>query len=59
VQTPLVHCDPTALAELARRVASGSLRTRVARTLDLGDAAEAHRLAERGGLRGKIVLTTH
>lgn len=58
VETPLVHSDPVALAELTRQVASGALRTRVARTLHLDDAAEAHRLVERGGLRGKVVLTT-
>jgi NADPH:quinone reductase-like Zn-dependent oxidoreductase len=59
VETPLVHSDPGALAELARQVASGRLRTRVARTLDLDQAAEAHRLLEQGGLRGKLVLTTN
>ena len=37
-------------------VASGQLHTRVARTLALANAAEAHRLVEQGGLRGKIVL---
>ncbi len=58
VEMPLVRCDPALLAELTRRVADGSLRTRVARTLDLGDAAEAHRLVENGGLRGKVVLKT-
>ena len=58
IETPLVHSDPQALAELTQQVASGRLRTRVARTLDLGDAAEAHRLVEHGGLRGKVVLTT-
>jgi NADPH:quinone reductase len=58
VETPLVHSDPAALAELTRQVASGGLRTRVARTLDLSDAGEAHRLVEQGGLRGKVVLTT-
>jgi len=45
------------LAELVELVASGQLRTRVARAFDLADAAEAHRLAERGGVRGKLVLT--
>ena len=44
----------SALVELAQR---GQLRTRVARTFDLARAPEAHRLAERGGLRGKLVLT--
>lgn len=55
---PLVHSDPAALAELTAMVARGDLRTRVSRTLDLADAAEAHRLVEHGGLRGKVVLTT-
>jgi NADPH:quinone reductase-like Zn-dependent oxidoreductase len=58
VETPLAHGDPLALAELTKQVAAGSLRTRVARTMPLAEAAEAHRLVERGGLRGKIVLTT-
>lgn len=58
IETPLVHTDPLALAELTNQVAAGRLRTRVARTIPLTDAAEAHRLVERGGLRGKIVLTT-
>lgn len=58
IETPLVHSDPAALAELTSQVAGGRLRTRVAGTLDLDDAAEAHRLLERGGLRGKLVLTT-
>lgn len=55
---PLVHSDAVALGGLTAIVARGELRTRVARTLDLADAAEAHRLVERGGLRGKVVLTT-
>lgn len=58
VETPLVRSDPSALAELARLAADRGLRTRVARTLDLAAGAEAHRLVEQGGLRGKIVLTT-
>lgn len=58
VETPLVRSDPSALAELARLAADRGLRTRVARTLDLAEGAEAHRLVEQGGLRGKIVLTT-
>ncbi|MBV9004009.1 MAG: NADP-dependent oxidoreductase [Solirubrobacterales bacterium] len=57
VHSPLVHTDPVALASLTRMAASGALRTRVNRTLDLVDAAEAHRLVERGALRGKVVLT--
>jgi NADPH:quinone reductase-like Zn-dependent oxidoreductase len=58
VEKPLVNSDRTALAQLTARVADGSLKTRVAMTLDLAEAGEGHRLVERGGLRGKIVLTT-
>jgi NADPH:quinone reductase-like Zn-dependent oxidoreductase len=58
VRAELVRPDALALAELVQLVASGQLRTRVARTFDLADAAEAHRLVERGGARGKLVLTT-
>jgi len=57
VVTPLVASDSAALAELTALVADGRLRTRVARTFDLAQAAEAHRLLEGGGLRGKLVLT--
>ena len=55
---PDVNSDPAALAQLTAQVADGSLKTRVAMTLDLAEAAEGQRLVERGGLRGKIVLTT-
>jgi NADPH2:quinone reductase len=58
VHTPLVHPDAAMLAELTGQVARGELRTRVDRTLDLASGAEAHRLVEAGGLRGKVVLTT-
>jgi NADPH:quinone reductase len=58
VHTPLVHADAAALRELAAAVGDGRLRTRVARTLPLEQAAEAHRLVEAGGLRGKVVLVT-
>ncbi len=53
----LVSPDAAGLRELAERLAAGELRTRVARTLPLEAAAEGHRLAEAGGLRGKVVLT--
>lgn len=56
-EMPLVHPDGAMLADLTGQVATGRLRTRVALTLDLAQAAEAHRLLERGGLRGKVVLT--
>jgi NADPH:quinone reductase-like Zn-dependent oxidoreductase len=58
VETPLVHPDPHALAKLAQWVADGHIRTRVARALDLAQGAEAHRLVQDGGLRGKVVLVT-
>jgi NADPH:quinone reductase len=54
----LVSPDAVGLRELAERLAAGELRTRVARTLPLEEAAEGHRLAEAGGLHGKVVLTT-
>jgi NADPH:quinone reductase-like Zn-dependent oxidoreductase len=41
---------------LAAQVESGALTLRVARTLPAEEAAEAHRLLEAGGLRGRIVL---
>jgi len=58
VHTPLVRPDADVLASLVDAVAAGRLRTRVAATFSLADAAEAHRLAERGGNRGKLILTT-
>jgi NADPH:quinone reductase-like Zn-dependent oxidoreductase len=53
----LVSPDGAGLRELAGRLAAGELRTRVAQTLPLEGAAEGHRLAEAGGLHGKVVLT--
>jgi NADPH:quinone reductase-like Zn-dependent oxidoreductase len=50
-------CDTAALAALAGLVRKGVLVPRVARTLPLSRAAEAHRLVEQGGLRGRVVLT--
>ncbi|HKN93418.1 MAG TPA: NADP-dependent oxidoreductase [Thermoleophilaceae bacterium] len=52
----LIHHDRAELARLVDEVAQGRLRTRVDRTLPLAEAAEAHRLNEAGGLRGKVVL---
>ena len=54
----LVSPDTAALRELARKLAGGELRTRVARVLPLERAAEGHRLSEAGGLHGKVVLAT-
>jgi NADPH:quinone reductase len=45
------------LAGLASLAAAGRLTLRVARTLPAGQAAEAHRLLEAGGVRGRLVLT--
>ncbi|GAA3759778.1 NADP-dependent oxidoreductase [Plantactinospora mayteni] len=55
-QTVLVRLDQPMLAELMTEVAKGRLRTRVAASLPLAEAAHAHRLVEAGRLRGKIVL---
>ncbi|MGX6449410.1 NADP-dependent oxidoreductase [Patulibacter sp. S7RM1-6] len=52
----LIEQDSAALEDLVGQVAAGRLRTRVARTVPLVEAAEAHRLAEERGRRGKIVL---
>ena len=55
-ETILVRSDHAALRELAGDLEAGRLRTRVAETLPLAEAAQAHRLAEAGGTHGKIVL---
>jgi NADPH:quinone reductase-like Zn-dependent oxidoreductase len=52
----LVKHDRELLAKLIGLVGSGYLRTRVAETMPLSEAAAAHRKVEAGGLRGKIVL---
>ncbi|MFB9447053.1 NADP-dependent oxidoreductase [Dactylosporangium vinaceum] len=53
----LIRLDHDLLADLVRQVAAGSLLTRVAATLPLAEAAEAHRRVLAGGLHGKLVLT--
>jgi NADPH:quinone reductase-like Zn-dependent oxidoreductase len=53
----MVRPDRAALRALVEAVAEGRLRTRVAATVPLADAAQAHRRFEAGGVRGKIVLT--
>ena len=53
----LIKLDRELLADLVGQVAAGRLRTRVAATLPLTEAADAHRRVLAGGLRGKIVLT--
>jgi NADPH:quinone reductase len=54
----LIRLDRKLLAELVDKVAAGSLHTRVAATLPLTEAADAHRRVLAGGVRGKIVLTS-
>jgi NADPH:quinone reductase len=53
----LIRLDRELLADLVGQVAAGRLRTRVAVTMPLTEAADAHRRVLRGGLRGKLVLT--
>ncbi|KAA5545945.1 NADPH:quinone reductase [Roseiconus nitratireducens] len=43
--------------DMNRWMESGQLKSNVAQTLPLSEAAEAHRLQEAGGVGGKIVLT--
>jgi NADPH:quinone reductase-like Zn-dependent oxidoreductase len=49
--------DRPALDRLRRQAEDGVLTLRVARTFPVEEAAEAHRELERGGVRGRLVLT--
>ena len=49
--------DRAALDRLRQQVEDGVLTLRVARTFRAEQAAEAHRTLERGGVRGRLVLT--
>jgi NADPH:quinone reductase-like Zn-dependent oxidoreductase len=51
-----VRPKPGQLATLAHRVSEGEVRVRVEERFGLADAAEAHAVQERGGVRGKLVL---
>lgn len=51
-----VRYDAGQLALLATLTRLGVLTPRVAGTLPLDEAAQAHRRAEQGGLRGRLVL---
>ena len=53
----LIRLDRELLASLVGEMAAGRLRTRVAATMPLTEAAAAHRRVLAGGLRGKLVLT--
>ncbi|WP_067825599.1 NADP-dependent oxidoreductase [Actinomadura kijaniata] len=56
VQNVWAAGDAAQLGELSALVDAGRLTPRVARTLPLEGAAEAHALLAKGGLRGRIVL---
>lgn len=55
-QVFLIEPDVERLAGIVEDTAAGWLKTRVDHVLPLEQAAEAHRLNEAGGLRGKVVL---
>jgi NADPH:quinone reductase len=55
VRVGTVHVTPD--REVLAEVLGAGLVTRVAGTLPLAEAADAHRRLEAGGLRGKLVLT--
>ncbi|MGW1711661.1 NADP-dependent oxidoreductase [Streptomyces sp. NPDC002156] len=48
--------DTAAVIRLREQVESGELTLRVAATLPADQAPEAHRLLEKGGLRGRLIL---
>jgi NADPH:quinone reductase-like Zn-dependent oxidoreductase len=56
VEDFLVRHDRAGLQTVVEEIAAGRFLTRVDRVLPLAEAAEAHRLVEAGGLRGKVVL---
>ncbi|MER8154755.1 NADP-dependent oxidoreductase [Streptomyces sp. NPDC094472] len=56
IYVPDYVSDRARLNTLRRQAESGVLTLRVARTLPAARAAEAHRLLEAGGTRGRIVL---
>jgi NADPH:quinone reductase-like Zn-dependent oxidoreductase len=51
-----VHHDSVRLASLVQLVDAGRLTLRVAETFPLAEAAAAHELVAKGGLRGRVVL---
>jgi NADPH:quinone reductase-like Zn-dependent oxidoreductase len=56
-ETVQVQPDAEALAELADRAAAGELTVRIAEVLPLERFREGYVRLQRGGLRGKVVLT--
>ncbi len=53
----VVRNDPADLAALTRMVDDGRVRIDISGRRTLADLPELHRLAEAGGLRGKVVIT--
>jgi NADPH2:quinone reductase len=49
--------DRAALNRLRQQAEDGVLTLRVARTFPAEQAADAHRILEKGGVRGRLVLT--
>lgn len=56
VEAMMAVPDASRLYELADDVARGELSIPIARTMKLQEAVEAQRLAEKGGVSGKIIL---
>jgi CheY-like chemotaxis protein len=56
VEAFMAQPDATRLHQLADDVARGEFSIPIARTMKLQEIQEAHRIFERGGLAGKIVL---
>lgn len=61
VRTVLVYVMPepakqAAIADIARALAAGTLRHRIAHRLPLARIAEAHELVEQGGVNGGVVV---
>lgn len=56
VEAFMAQPDASRLAQLAEDVARGQLYIPIARTMKLSEIQEAHRIAEKGGVRGKIIL---
>jgi NADPH:quinone reductase len=52
-----IAADDTALAQLSSLAGTGRLTTRVADTMPLHEARQAHRRMAKGGIRGRLVLT--
>ncbi|MFD1541379.1 NADP-dependent oxidoreductase [Nonomuraea guangzhouensis] len=56
VETVFVHSDGARLRELVTLVEQGLLTLRLAQTFTFDQAAQAHELFAKGGLRGRLVL---